>query len=79
MYNKDQNIDRLIQGIKSITTNRCSLSNDDIKLLRDVVDLLEEVKLEDSRQTQTIMIAKAIGQLARFFHDDIRNFFDGLM
>ena len=77
MNDKNQNIDRLVQGIKSISTNRCSLSNDDIKILEEVINLLDELKQEDSELKQIQLFVKAIGILGRFFSGD--NFLDGLM
>lgn len=40
-----QNLDRLMQGIKSIISeNRCSLSKEELKLLEEAITFLETVK-----------------------------------
>jgi len=44
MKNFYQNTDRLIQGIRSITENRCSLSDEDVKLLQECIVELEKLK-----------------------------------
>lgn len=67
---KSQNIDRLIQGIKSIQSNRCSPSDDDYQLLEELVKELEKHRPLWQRDPATLMvIIKATELLSRFFHD----------
>jgi hypothetical protein len=64
---KNQNIDRLIQRIKSITENRCSLSDDDVGLLNEVMKVLEKVKRRRDKTLNLILIIKSVQILLKFF------------
>jgi hypothetical protein len=78
MIKNNQNVDDLILGIGSIK-NRCSLSDDDIKILDNVVKLLEDMKHERSEKLRAELFAKALNIMMKFFGDDISNCLDGLM
>lgn len=73
MLEKEQNIERLIQGIKSLKENRCSPSDEEVKLLDECVELLENIKLEFAAEKKKEFFLKAIMILLRFFKDDIHN------
>jgi len=64
-----QNIDDLVQGIESIIENRCSLLDEDRKLLLDVVVLLKKYKQkrEVAGVASLLLIVKAIALLTKFF------------
>ena len=69
MLKKNQNIYRLIQGIRTITENRCSLLDEEVKLLNEVIVQLEEL---DRKQRQNncenlLMVVKIVGTLAKVF------------
>lgn len=69
MLFKSQKTDRLIQGIRSIQMNRCSLSDEDLKLLDEVVILLTECNEKWNRNdtATVIMIVKVSELLIKFF------------
>lgn len=74
------NMDRLIQGIESITKNRCSLTETERALLNEVVELLEEVRLEKrlaERQELIIRVTEIILQIF-LASDDIKNLIESL-
>ena len=82
MRNFYQNTDRLIRGIRSITENRCSLSDDDVKLLQECIVELE--KLKSKRKSSPHVIQRStlriVELLLRFFveNDTLQNWFDTL-
>lgn len=69
MLKKNQNIDSLIQGIRAITENRCSLLDEDIKLLNEVILQLEELKLKQSQSSSNnlLLVVKIVETLAKVF------------
>ena len=79
LKSKPPNIDRLIQGVRSISKNRCSLSEEEIKLLNECIDLLEGLKQEKAMDKKRAIFLKAIEILLRFFKDDIHNLLDKFM
>jgi hypothetical protein len=74
---KSQNVERLIQGIQSIK-NRCSLSDEEVKLLTDCEELLKDLRKETSMHVRKVNFSRVIEILLRFFHNDINRFMDGL-
>ncbi|PZR02457.1 MAG: hypothetical protein DI539_27635 [Flavobacterium psychrophilum] len=64
-----QNIDDLVRGIESIIENRCSLLDEDRKLLLDVVVLLKKYKQERevAGVASLLLIVKAVALLTKFF------------
>ena len=64
-----QNIDRLIFSIKSITKNRCSLSDSDYRMLNDVISELEKLKRKKRKvgKNNIETISKIVEQLLKFF------------
>lgn len=80
MLMAEQNIDRLIQGVKSIITkNWCSLSDEEVKLLNECVELLEKVKQDITAEKRKEIFSKAVMILLKFFKDDIHNMLDQFM
>jgi len=71
---KNQNIDRMIQGIRSIIRNRCSLLDEEVNLLNEVVAQLEKLKQKDKADVD--LIIKVVELLLKFFliGDDIMKF-----
>lgn len=61
---KNQNIDRLIQGIKLITEDRCSLLDKDVNLLNEVIGLLETLK--QKRKDDIEIVLKVVELLSKF-------------
>lgn len=58
-------IDRLITGISSIVSeNRCSLTNEEVNLLKDCIRFLETVKVVDDLKSQkTLEIVSSVMQI----------------
>lgn len=79
LKSKPPDIDRLIHGVKSISENRFSLSEEEIKLLIECVDLLEGLKNERTMDMRRVIFSKAIEILLRIFKDDIHNQLDKFM
>lgn len=72
-------MDRLIQGIESIKIkNRCSLSDEEVKLLTDCQTLLRSLHQETSVSVRKLKLSKVIEFLLRVFHNDISGFLDQL-
>ncbi|HLG35642.1 MAG TPA: hypothetical protein VI757_12240 [Bacteroidia bacterium] len=63
-----QNIDRLIHGIKSIIEDRCSLLDEDVNLLNEVIALLEKLKRKRKKgRTDNIdLMVKVVELLTKF-------------
>ena len=76
---QNQNIDGLINGIRSISKNRCSLSDEEVRLLNECVLLLETMKKENSRHRKRSTFLTVLGILIRIFGSDIHKWFDDLM
>jgi len=68
---------RLIQGIQSIK-NRCSLSDEEVKLLTECEDLLNSLNNETSVKLKKLKISQVVEILLRVFHNDISHFLDQL-
>ncbi len=66
---RNQNIDRLIHGILLITKSRCSLIDEDVNLLKDVIVELNKFKRQRERDgtTNLDLLVKIIGMLTKFF------------
>ena len=63
---KNQNIDGLIQGIKLITEDRCSLLDKDVDLLNEVIVLLETLKQKRKRKDDIEIVLKVVELLSQF-------------
>ncbi len=77
-----QNTDRLIQGIRSITENRCSFSDEDVKLLEECIVELEKLKSKRKSSPRYIQRStlRIVELLLRFFveNDALQNWLDTL-
>ena len=69
---RNQNIDGLIQGIKTIAENRCSLSDEDVVILNEALDLLDSLKKKKGKTNEDILtiVVKLVGLLSSFFKND---------
>lgn len=69
---RNQNIDGLIQGIETITENRCSLSDQDLKILSEALELLRSLKKKKGRTNEDILeiVVTVVGLLSSFFKND---------
>ena len=66
---QNQNIDSLIQGINTITENRCSLSDKDVKILNEALTLLKNLKRKKGKTNEDILelVVKVVDLLSQFF------------
>lgn len=64
-----QSIDSLIQGINTITQNRCSLSEMDLTVLTQAETLLNELKRKKGRTNEQILqcVVDVFVLLSKFF------------
>jgi hypothetical protein len=69
---QNQNIDGLIQSIKTIAENRCSLSDQDVVILNEALELLNSLKKKKGKTNEDILaiVAKVVGLLSFFFKND---------
>ena len=69
---RNQNIDGLIQGIKTIAENRCSLSDKDVVILNEALDLLDSLKKKKGKTNEDILaiVVKLVDLLSSFFTND---------
>jgi hypothetical protein len=69
---QNQNIDGLIQGIETIAENRCSLSDQDVKILNEALELLKSLKKKKGKTNEDIIaiVVKVVGLLSSFFKND---------
>jgi len=69
---KVQNIDSLIQSIKTVAENRCSLSDEDLRILDEALNLLEYLKKKKGKTNEDILsvVVKVVCLLSRFFKCD---------
>lgn len=79
LKSQQPNIDRLILGVRSISENRCSLSEEDVKLLNECIDLLENLKQEKTVEQEGEIFSRVMEILLRVFHEDIHNLLDKFM
>ena len=66
---QSQNIDRLIQSINLINENRCSLSEEDVKVLDDASTILMNLKNKKGKTNKEIIkaIIDVVELLSKFF------------
>ena len=66
---QNQNIDSLIQGINTITENRCSLSDKDVKILNEALNLLKNLKRKKGKTNEDILelVVRVVDLLSQFF------------
>lgn len=69
---QSQNIDSLIQCIKTITKNRCSLPNEDVKFLTEQLRLLQTLKRKKGKSNKEILreVVKIVIVLTKFFMNE---------
>ena len=69
---QNQNIDGLIQSIETIAENRCSLSDQDVVILNEALELLNSLKKKKGKTNEDILaiVVKVVGLLSFFFKND---------
>ena len=68
---QNQNIDSLIQGIETVIENRCSLSDKDLLILNEALNLLCNLKKKKGKTNEQILqvVVEVVVLLSRFFKD----------
>lgn len=66
---QSQNIDSLIQGINTISENRCSLSDEDVTILNEALSQLQELKKKKGRTNEEVLqiVVTVVELLSKFF------------
>ena len=66
-----RNIDSLIQGIETIRKSQCSLSEEDLKVLDEALEMLIVLKGKKGKTNEQILteIVKIIQLLSKFFNN----------
>ena len=69
MLKAHRNIDRLIHGIVAITENRCSLLDEEVKLLDEVIEQLECLKQKQGQDNyeNLLTVIEIVETLAKVF------------
>lgn len=68
---QNQNIDSLIQGIETVIENRCSLSDKDLLILNEALNLLKNLKKKKGKTNEQILqvVVEVVVLLSKFFKD----------
>lgn len=69
---QNQNIDSLIQSINTIAENRCSLSDEDVRILNESLNLLENLKKKKGKTNENVLtlVVTVVDLLSCFFKND---------
>ena len=69
---QNQNINGLIQSIETIAENRRSLSDQDVVILNEALELLNSLKKKKGKTNEDILaiVVKVVGLLSFFFKND---------
>jgi ElaB/YqjD/DUF883 family membrane-anchored ribosome-binding protein len=68
---QNQNIDSLIQGIETVIESRCSLSDKDLLILNEALNLLKNLKKKTGKTNEQILqtVVEVVVLLSKFFKD----------
>ncbi|MGI6573356.1 MAG: hypothetical protein ACOX19_08110 [Fermentimonas sp.] len=68
---QNQNIDSLIQGIETVIKSRCSLSDKDLIILSEALNLLKNLKKKKGKTNEQILqtVVEVVVLLSNFFKD----------
>lgn len=66
---QNRNIDSLIQSIETIIKSQCSLSEKDLKVLNEALEILTVLKKKKGRTNKQVLteIVKVVELLSKFF------------
>ena len=66
---QNRNIDSLIQSIETIRKSQCSLSEEDLKVLNEALEILVVLKRKNGRTNEQVLteIVKVVELLSKFF------------
>ncbi|MDD4033447.1 MAG: hypothetical protein PHS48_09415 [Bacteroidales bacterium] len=68
---QNQNIDSLIQGIETIIEDRCSLSDKDLLILNEALNLLKNLRKKKGKTNEQILhaVVEIVVLFSKFFID----------
>lgn len=68
---QNQNIDSLIQGIETVIENRCSLSDKDLLILNEALNLLKNLRKKKGKTNEQILhaVVEIVVLFSKFFID----------
>lgn len=68
---QNQNIDSLIQGIETVIESRCSLSDKDLLIFNEALNLLKNLKKKKGKTNEQILqtVVEVVVLLSKFFKD----------
>ena len=68
---QSQNIDSMIQSIETVIENRCSLSDKDLLILSEALNLLKSLKKKKGKTNEQILqvVVDVVVLLSKFFKD----------
>ncbi len=68
---QSQNIDSVIQSIETVIENRCSLSDKDLLILGEALNLLKSLKKKKGKTNEQILqvVVDVVVLLSKFFKD----------
>ena len=68
---QNQNIDSLIQDIETVIESRCSLSDKDLLILNEALNLLKNLKKKKGKTNEQILqtVVEVVVLLSKFFKD----------
>jgi len=68
---QNQNIDSLIQGIETVIESRCSLSDKDLLILNEALNLLKNLRKKKGKTNEQILqtVVEVVVLLSKFFKD----------
>lgn len=66
---QNRNIDSLIQSIETIRKSQCSLSEEDLNVLNEALEILTMLKRKKGRTNEQVLteIVKVVELLSKFF------------
>ena len=66
---QNRNIDSLIQSIETIRKSQCSLSEEDVEILNEALEILVVLKRKKGRTNEQVLteIVKVVELLSKFF------------
>jgi hypothetical protein len=69
---QNQNIDGLIQSINTIAENRCSLSDEDVRILNESLIILKNLKKKKGKTNENVLtlVVTVVDLLSCFFKKD---------
>ena len=68
---QSQNIDSMIQSIETVIESRCSLSDKDLLILSEALNLLKSLKKKKGKTNEQILqvVVDVVVLLSKFFND----------